>query len=1046
MDNQGEDFPGGPPPERNNVRGGSGLPNNIFSSSLRSIDPQYAAALDFEELRIRQQLEVQQDIELRRRLMEEQQHQLISELEYRNQMQQLQELQELQVQQQQQQDLSQLLAQNPQLLELHQQQQYHSGHENSLLSSLHDDFLLRRHQLALQDHMQHQLQEQISQEQLSRDSQHQQIQEQLSRDSHRHQLHDQLSRNSQQHEQEDFLAMLQASGNLRGVLPTDISSLRHEETILQQPQPPGVASPVQVKAPPPEPAPLQLEEQLPNNSSNQTGDSTLTNHGLAYSQNDASSANKRINRAESLDLLYKNSPEDQPMVPKKEPAKTSPPINPHCPKDAKSEEEEVLENRPAKNKELDGKVAELLQSQKLSAIKLPTKKKKDKGNSEKKRKKKEDKGKPPVKNRGKKKKTPTTLQAGKMTWKKEGHGDDVEQLFDQEQSVIDFLGSRGSKNEEMSTSETNGTDQTCTKKQCEEAVEAKDHFDGKALEILFDFKRTKVSADEVQNIKKWSTENQTLAVAISPSVLPKEHHLPSPGLKFSNRSLPTKPLVNDLELPDRRSLANNNPTDMGNSDMGKEMCAVVAPTESSGLMGNGKAGLFVSNKKRALEHKKVEKAQDEWWPSNAATRKERLKCGQDQDVEDSDKEAYTTVDSIPGIKFVKAGVRAAKQRLATSVEPGVLEKLPYCKLYNDYCKEHKTRDFAPKFCCQTTETFPFEVMVCCSICSTWRHAQCGGHYKRYTPDSVDPSNVLFQAVCDRCFLEKHFFNDKDVAAARIERQRIEHVRRGNASNAVMRQFAFGKHSGQYKWPLGSVHISRIPGHIRSVQTRHEKVEKQWNEMTHRLTNRQELRPRERQRVRTREFERLLVSIEDAERAMDRHNMMLFLQNDTSKLHPAGFEIPRRNIFDPEEDPDEESDEDLDEDPGKDQLNGPGQKSDLAGPSESLDNMHLDINYKSKAESVSSSADTTKEKGTRSDVKELNTNSIDQNIGKHLDNGANKVASQSMKHPTCSRQGCNKKSRFDSIFCSDSCGVSTLETDLLRTLQYADKLHPSLLRP
>lgn len=110
--------------------------------------------------------------------------------------------------------------------------------------------------------------------------------------------------------------------------------------------------------------------------------------------------------------------------------------------------------------------------------------------------------------------------------------------------------------------------------------------------------------------------------------------------------------------------------------------------------------------------------------------------------------------------------------------------------------------------------------------------------------------------------------------------------------------------------------------------------------------------------------------------MDRHNMMLFLQNDTSKLHPAGFEVPRRNIFDPEEDPIDVSSE---EGSSMDVLDLPGSKT-----------------------------------GKSSDV-------------------------------ICARMDCDKRSRFDSIFCSDSCGVSTLEKDLLHSLQFAANLHPSVLR-
>lgn len=110
--------------------------------------------------------------------------------------------------------------------------------------------------------------------------------------------------------------------------------------------------------------------------------------------------------------------------------------------------------------------------------------------------------------------------------------------------------------------------------------------------------------------------------------------------------------------------------------------------------------------------------------------------------------------------------------------------------------------------------------------------------------------------------------------------------------------------------------------------------------------------------------------------MDRHNMMLFLQNDTSKLHPVGFEVPRRNIFDPEEDP-------------------------------------IDVSSEEGSSSM--------------DVLELGSKT-----GKSLD-------------VICARVDCDKRSRFDSIFCSDSCGVSTLEKDLLHSLQFAAKLHPSVLR-
>ena len=123
--------------------------------------------------------------------------------------------------------------------------------------------------------------------------------------------------------------------------------------------------------------------------------------------------------------------------------------------------------------------------------------------------------------------------------------------------------------------------------------------------------------------------------------------------------------------------------------------------------------------------------------------------------------------------------------------------------------------------------------------------------------------------------------------------------------------------------------------------------------------------------------------------MDRHNITLFLQQDIKKVHPAGFEKPRRNIFDPEEDPEKSL--------------GDGTKNP---PPFLISTMH-----------------------SNEDITD--------------DNG--EVDSKVKVSQVCSREGCKRKPRFDSIFCSDSCGISTLESDLLQSLQYAGKLHPSVLR-
>lgn len=129
---------------------------------------------------------------------------------------------------------------------------------------------------------------------------------------------------------------------------------------------------------------------------------------------------------------------------------------------------------------------------------------------------------------------------------------------------------------------------------------------------------------------------------------------------------------------------------------------------------------------------------------------------------------------------------------------------------------------------------------------------------------------------------------------------------------------------------------------------------------------------------------------------DRHNMMLFLLQDTLRTHPSGFEKRRRNIFDPEE-----------------------------------DNTAVDDELDAESKSSSNS-----DQGGAEDSKETS----------HSENALNGDNGNAKKtQAKCQRTGCSQKPRFDSVFCSDSCGVITLEKDLLRTFQYTSDIHPSLLR-
>ena len=211
---------------------------------------------------------------------------------------------------------------------------------------------------------------------------------------------------------------------------------------------------------------------------------------------------------------------------------------------------------------------------------------------------------------------------------------------------------------------------------------------------------------------------------------------------------------------------------------------------------------------------------------------------------------------------MKKNLPLIRRRLAQDVKPGVLEKLPHCKLHRLLMRRKKNLPVPDLvYCWQVTDIYPNDTMVCCSKCGTWRHAACGGHHEAF---SVRKNMATpFVAVCDHCHEEETILQDYPRAKKRLERQRMEQIRRGLSTSAVMRHASFAKHGGAYKWPLGRVSATHLTGHTRSVHSRHDKAEKQWSDMVTRLGSGYGHRPRERARVRTKELERLLVSVEDA---------------------------------------------------------------------------------------------------------------------------------------------------------------------------------------
>jgi len=250
---------------------------------------------------------------------------------------------------------------------------------------------------------------------------------------------------------------------------------------------------------------------------------------------------------------------------------------------------------------------------------------------------------------------------------------------------------------------------------------------------------------------------------------------------------------------------------------------------------------------------------DAWWPSLAEIRKERKILGEPQDDDIFQEEDVILEPDMP----FRANFTRIKDRLVNDVAPGVFEMVCHCRVHELHMnpKKGSSTSYEPVHCFQVTELYPKELMVCCSVCGTWRHAACGGHYKPYSVrECVD---VPFTAICDRCHAEEKVLCDYPTAKRRLDRQRNELLRRALSTSATIRQLSFSKHGGSYKWPLGSVSTTHIGGHTRSVHLRQEKAEKQWKEMVYKLSKDYGSKTKERVRMRTRELEKLLSSVEDA---------------------------------------------------------------------------------------------------------------------------------------------------------------------------------------
>lgn len=266
-------------------------------------------------------------------------------------------------------------------------------------------------------------------------------------------------------------------------------------------------------------------------------------------------------------------------------------------------------------------------------------------------------------------------------------------------------------------------------------------------------------------------------------------------------------------------------------------------------------------------------------------------------------------------------------------------------------------------------------------------------------------------------------------------------------------------------------------------------------------------------------------------------MILFLQNDVEREYPVGYEVERRNFFDPLDDPiiedgkeqqqkctyrsittsliDEEHNEssetlsmcsvshretsDIDSSSKQsaahsiedssllesgnpngnialsvDNLNG--EEVSLADCREKKEDEKIGVENDSAAEYIEknqggeiglesdsaaeySEENQDEEVGVGNDsAAEYSGENQDEEIGVRInsvadyreekqDEAVGELATvrNALSPATCARASCHRKPRYDSIFCSDACGISTLERDLLNSLEYSEEMHPSLLR-
>lgn len=189
-------------------------------------------------------------------------------------------------------------------------------------------------------------------------------------------------------------------------------------------------------------------------------------------------------------------------------------------------------------------------------------------------------------------------------------------------------------------------------------------------------------------------------------------------------------------------------------------------------------------------------------------------------------------------------------------------------------------------------------------------------------------------------------------------------------------------------------------------------------------------------------------------------MILFLQNDVAKETPVGCEVERSNFFDPLEDPiieevdvkDEEKDCTIIEASESLSVGSPSQAESSDGEA-ALDESSATARPPTDPSTLESVAQTASQRSgsnaspsadgiLSTDEYSMNDYSID--LDQKEDVSGDQVIANAYR-AKCARPTCSKRPRHDSSFCSDACGISVLEQDLLHSLEYSEDIHPSQLR-